>query len=86
MYLNAQPIATLRTPNERGQSRIHRKRSTINQSKDATSFLQIDPVSLHNGRNRMNTYVFLDRGSTVFLSIKAFKNSCKLDSQMLSII
>ena len=36
--------------------------ATINQSNEVTSFL---PVSIQSGGNRLNTYAFLDSGSTV---------------------
>ena len=39
--------------------------ATINQSNEVTSFLQIVPVSIQSGGNRLNTYAFLDSGSTV---------------------
>ena len=39
--------------------------ATINQSNDVTSFLQIVPVSIQSCGNRLNTYAFLDSGSTV---------------------
>ena len=39
--------------------------ATINQSNEVPSFLQIVPVSIQSGRNRLNTYVFLDSGSNV---------------------
>ena len=38
--------------------------ATINQSNEVTSFLQIVPVSIQSGGNRLNTYAFLDSGST----------------------
>ena len=49
---------------------IHRcikkpKQLTINQSNEVTSFLQIVPVSIQSGGNKLNTYAFLDSGSTV---------------------
>ena len=37
----------------------------INQSNEVTSFLQMVPVSIQNGGNRLNTYAFLDNGSMV---------------------
>ena len=37
----------------------------INQSNEVTSFLQIVPVSIQSGGNRLNTYAFLDSRSTV---------------------
>ena len=39
--------------------------ATINQSNEVTSFLQTIPVSIQSGSNRLNTYAFLDSGSTV---------------------
>ena len=39
--------------------------ATINQSNEVTSFLQIVPVSIQSGGNRLSTYAFLDSGSTV---------------------
>ena len=39
--------------------------ATVNQSNEVTSFLQIVPVSIQSGGNRLNTYAFLDSGSTV---------------------
>ena len=39
--------------------------ATINQSNQVTSFLQIVPVSVQSGGNRLTTYAFLDSGSTV---------------------
>ena len=39
--------------------------ATINQSNQVTGFLQIVPVSVQSGSNRLTTYAFLDSGSTV---------------------
>ena len=39
--------------------------ATINQRNEVTSFLQVVPVSIQSGSNRLNTYAFLDSGSTV---------------------
>ena len=39
--------------------------ATINNSNEVTSFLQIVPVSILSSGDRMNTYAFLDSGSTV---------------------
>ena len=39
--------------------------ATTNQSRELTSFLQIVPVSIQSGGNRLNTYAFIDSGSTV---------------------
>ena len=37
----------------------------FNQGNEVTSILQIVPVSIQRGGNRLNTYAFLDSGSTV---------------------
>ena len=42
--------------------------ATINQSNEATSFLQVVPVSIQSGGNRLNTYAFLDSGSSIVVS------------------
>ena len=39
--------------------------ATFNQSNEVTSFLQIVPVSIQSGGNRLNTYALLDSGSMV---------------------
>ena len=39
--------------------------ATINQSREVTSFHQIVHVSIQSCGNRLNTYAFLDSGSTV---------------------
>ena len=39
--------------------------ATINQSNQVTNFLQIVPVSVQRGGNRLTNYAFLDSGSTV---------------------
>ena len=39
--------------------------ATMNQSNQVTSFLQIVPVSVQSGGNRLTTYAVLDSGSTV---------------------
>ena len=50
---------------DEGSHEVNVSAATINQSNKVTSFLQIVPVSIQNGRTRLNTYVFLDSGSTV---------------------
>ena len=39
--------------------------ATLNQKKEVTSFLGIFLVSIQRGKNRVNSYAFLDSGSTV---------------------
>ena len=48
-----------------GNHAVNVSAATINQSNEVTSFLQIVPVSIQSGGNRLNTYAFLDTGSTV---------------------
>ena len=47
---------------------VNVKAVAINQSNEVTSSLQIIPVSKQSGGNRLNTYAFLDSGSTVYRS------------------
>ena len=48
-----------------GNHAVNVSAATINQSNEVTSFPQIVPVSIQSGGNRLNTYAFLDSGSTV---------------------
>ena len=48
-----------------GNHPVNVSAATINQSNEVSSFLQIVPVSIHSGGNRLNTYAFVDSGSTV---------------------
>ena len=50
---------------DEGSHAVNVSAATINQSNEVTSFLQIVPVSIQSGGNRLNTYAFLDSGSTV---------------------
>ena len=51
---------------DEGNHAVNVSAATINQCIRVTSFLQIVPVSIQRGRNRLNTYAFLDSGSPVF--------------------
>ena len=55
---------TQKTKNE-GNHAVNESAATISQSNEVTSFLQIVPVSFQSGSNWLNTYAFLDSGSTV---------------------
>ena len=48
--------------------------ATINQNNQVTSFLQIVPVSVQSGGNRLTTYAFLDKGSTVSFTDQSVKD------------
>ena len=50
---------------DEGNHAVNMSAATISQSSEVTRFLQIVPVSIQNGSNKLNTYVFLDSGSTV---------------------
>ena len=50
---------------DEGNHAVNVSAATINQSNEVTSFLQIVPVSIQSGGNRLNTYAFLDSGPTV---------------------
>ena len=50
---------------DEGNHAVSVSAATINQSNEVTNFLQIVPVSIQSGSNKLNTYTFLDSGSTV---------------------
>ena len=50
---------------DEGNHAVNVSAATINKSNEVTSFLQIVPVSIQIGGSRLNTYAFLDSGSTV---------------------
>ena len=50
---------------DEGNHAVNVSAATINPSNEVTSFLQIVPVSIQSGDNRLNTYTFLDSGSAV---------------------
>ena len=58
---------------DEGSQAVNVSATTINQSNQVTSFLQIVPVSVQSGGNRLNTYAFLDSGSTVKVSTTNYK-------------
>ena len=59
---------------DEGSHAVNVSAATINQSNQVTSFLQIVPVSVQSGGNRLSTYVFLDSGSTVSFIDQSVKN------------
>ena len=50
---------------DEGSHPVNVSAATINQSNQVTSFLQMVPVSVQSGGNKLTTYAFLDSGSTV---------------------
>ena len=59
---------------EEGSHAVNVSATTINQSNQVISFLQIVPVSVQSGSNRLTTYAFLDSGSTVSFIDQSVKN------------
>ena len=54
---------------DEGNHAVNVSAATINQSNEVTSFLQIVPVSIQSCGNTLNTYAFLDSGSTVSFKV-----------------
>ena len=50
---------------DEGNHAVNVSAATISQSNEVTSFLQIVPVSIQSGSNRLDTNAFLDSGSTI---------------------
>ena len=50
---------------DEGNHALNVSAATISQSNEVTSFLQIVPISIQSGSKRLNTFAFLDSGSTV---------------------
>ena len=65
MYQEAQPIARLRNQMDKDNHAVNVSAATLKQSNEVTCFLQIVPVSIQSGGDRLNTYAFLDSGSMV---------------------
>ena len=59
---------------DEGSHAVNVSAATINQSNQVTSFLQIVPVSVQSGGNRLTTYAFFDSGSTVSFIDQSVKN------------
>ena len=59
---------------DEGSHAVNVSAATINQSNQVTSFLQIVPVSVQSGGNRLTTYAFLDSGSTVLFIDQSVKD------------
>ena len=60
-----------------GNLAVNVSAATINQSNEVTSFLQIVPVSIQSVGNRLNTYAFLDSGSTVSFIDQSVQNKSR---------
>ena len=59
---------------DEGSHAVKMSAATTNKSIQVTSFLQIVPVSVQSGGNRLTTYVFLDSGSIVSFIDQNVKN------------
>ena len=65
---------------DEGSHAVNVSAATINQSNQVTSFLQIVPVSVQSGGNRLTTYAFLDSGSTVSFIDQSVKDQLQAKS------
>ena len=63
---------------DEGSYAVNLSATTINQSNQATNFLQIAPVSVQNGGNRLTTYASLDSGSTVSFIDQSVKDQLQV--------
>ena len=50
---------------DEGNQAVNVNAATIDQSNEVTGFVQIVPVSTQSGSSQLNTYAFVDSGSTV---------------------
>ena len=53
---------------DEGSHAVNVSAATINQCNQVTSFLQIVPVSVQSGDNRLTSFTFLDSGSLIKVS------------------
>ena len=70
---------------DEGNQCVNVSAATINQSNEVTSFLQIVPVSIQSGSNRLNSYAFLDSGPTVSFIDEIIREKLR-EAQMLRLI
>ena len=70
---------------DEGNHAVNVSAATINQSNEVTSFLQIVPVSMQSGGNRLNTYLFLDSGSTASSIDKSVKEKLRAQGTDLTL-
>ena len=65
---------------DEGSHAVNVSAATINQSNQVTSFLQIVPVSVQSGGNRLTTYAFLESWSTVSFIDQSVKDQLQAKS------
>ena len=71
---------------DKGSHAVNVSAATINQINQVTSFLQIVPVSVQSGGNRLNTYAFLDSGSTVLFIDQSVKDQLQAKGTDVTLI
>ena len=54
-----------KNPTDEDNPAVNISAATMNQSNEVTCLLQIVPASIQSGLNQLNSYAFLDSGSTV---------------------
>ena len=65
---------------DEGSLAVNVRAATIKQSNQVASSLQIVPVSVQSGVNRLTTYAFLDSGATVSLIDQSVKDQLQAKS------
>ena len=71
---------------DKGSHVVDVSAATNNQINQVTSFLQIVPVSVQSGGNRLNTYAFLDSGSTVLFIDQSVKDQLQAKGKDVTLI
>ena len=69
---------------DEGSHAVHISAATINQSNQVTNFIQIVPISVQSGGNRLTTNAFLDSGSTVSFINQSDKDQLQAKGTALS--
>ena len=62
---------------DEGNHAVNVSAETINQSNEVASFLRIVPVSIQSGGNMLNTYAFLNSGSTVSFIVQSVQEKLR---------
>ena len=65
---------------DEGNHALNKSAAAINLSNEVTSFFQLVPVLIQSGGTRLNTYAFLDRGSTVSFTDQSAQENVRAQS------
>ena len=69
-----------------GNHAVNISAAKINQSNEVKSFLQIVPVSIQSGGNRLNTYAFLESESVVSFNSLSVQEKLRAQDTELTLI